>query len=263
VSTTGSGRGRDRKTVRVRAGQGRSVSQRRWLERQLNDPYVERSRREGYRSRAAYKLIEVDDKHHLLKPGARVVDLVLRPQCRFELATTRRDHERREGERQDEPDQEGPAHGVGRSRAPLRTNPRQARCRGPRGALDGTPRHARPVPGRPRSDPGRRGATARRGRPRRPTHCGAESSAHARSVPRDARFARPAPAAERRLPCRRSTRRVAPSTALQPARTAPERTGTAFHTVQRREPRDVTVAIGGSILATSVMCDLRPKRADR
>ncbi|MBN9070492.1 MAG: RlmE family RNA methyltransferase [Rhizobiales bacterium] len=54
-------------------------SSRRWLERHMNDPYVQRSKVEGYRSRAAYKLIEIDDKHHLLKPGARVIDLGAAP----------------------------------------------------------------------------------------------------------------------------------------------------------------------------------------
>src|SRR5215475_3818085 len=65
--------------VRVKSGKSRSLSSKLWLERQLNDPYVGRARREGYRSRAAYKLIEIDDKHHLLKPGARVVDLGAAP----------------------------------------------------------------------------------------------------------------------------------------------------------------------------------------
>ena len=64
--------------VRV-GGRGRSLSSQRWLERQLNDPYVARARREGYRSRAAFKLIEIDAKHHLFKPGARVVDLGAAP----------------------------------------------------------------------------------------------------------------------------------------------------------------------------------------
>ena len=58
---------------------GKSQSSRTWLERQLNDPYVARAKREGFRSRAAFKLIEIDDKHHLLKPGARVVDLGAAP----------------------------------------------------------------------------------------------------------------------------------------------------------------------------------------
>ena len=65
--------------VRVKRGKGRSVSSRRWLERQLNDPYVVRAKREGYRSRAAFKLIEIDDKYHVLKKGARVVDLGAAP----------------------------------------------------------------------------------------------------------------------------------------------------------------------------------------
>jgi 23S rRNA (uridine2552-2'-O)-methyltransferase len=73
-----SGGERDMK-VRVKAGKGRTVSQRRWLERQLNDPYVARARREGFRSRAAFKLIEIDDKAHFLKPGRRVVDLGAAP----------------------------------------------------------------------------------------------------------------------------------------------------------------------------------------
>jgi 23S rRNA (uridine2552-2'-O)-methyltransferase len=55
------------------------VSSKLWLERQLNDPYVARAKREGFRSRAAFKLIEIDDKHHFLKAGARVVDLGAAP----------------------------------------------------------------------------------------------------------------------------------------------------------------------------------------
>jgi len=65
--------------VRVKTGKGRSLSSKLWLERQLNDPYVARARREGLRSRAAFKLAEIDDKHHLLRPGARVVDLGAAP----------------------------------------------------------------------------------------------------------------------------------------------------------------------------------------
>jgi 23S rRNA (uridine2552-2'-O)-methyltransferase len=65
--------------VRVRSGKGRSVSSKRWLQRQLNDPYVVRARREGYRSRAAFKLSEIDDKANFLKKGARVVDLGAAP----------------------------------------------------------------------------------------------------------------------------------------------------------------------------------------
>jgi 23S rRNA (uridine2552-2'-O)-methyltransferase len=57
----------------------RTQSSRQWLERQLNDPYVAAARREGYRSRAAYKLAEMDDRFHILKPGRRVVDLGAAP----------------------------------------------------------------------------------------------------------------------------------------------------------------------------------------
>jgi len=64
---------------RLRARKTRSQSSRQWLERQLNDPYVARAKREGYRSRAAFKLIEIDDKYRLLKKGARVVDLGAAP----------------------------------------------------------------------------------------------------------------------------------------------------------------------------------------
>jgi 23S rRNA (uridine2552-2'-O)-methyltransferase len=65
--------------IRVKSGKGRTPAQKRWLERQLNDPYVARAKREGLRSRAAYKLREIDDKHRLLKPGAMVVDLGAAP----------------------------------------------------------------------------------------------------------------------------------------------------------------------------------------
>ena len=63
----------------LRTASGRSVSSQRWLKRQLDDPYVRRAKSEGYRSRSAFKLIEIDDKHKLLKPGARVVDLGAAP----------------------------------------------------------------------------------------------------------------------------------------------------------------------------------------
>lgn len=65
--------------VRLRSGKRRSQSSKTWLERQLNDPYVARAKREGMRSRAAYKLIEIDDKAHFLKKGARVIDLGAAP----------------------------------------------------------------------------------------------------------------------------------------------------------------------------------------
>ena len=65
--------------VSVRAGGGRSVQSRRWLERHLNDPYVAEARARGFRSRAAFKLLELDAKCGLLKPGMRVVDLGAAP----------------------------------------------------------------------------------------------------------------------------------------------------------------------------------------
>ncbi|MGJ0454730.1 MAG: RlmE family RNA methyltransferase [Methylocystis sp.] len=70
--------GRSLKT-RVKTARKRSLSSTLWLERQLNDPYVARAKREGYRSRAAYKLIEMDDRYHLFKPGGRIVDLGAAP----------------------------------------------------------------------------------------------------------------------------------------------------------------------------------------
>lgn len=77
MSERGSGRGGDR--VRVRSSKGRTVSSRRWLERQLNDPYVHAAKSKGYRSRAAFKLIELDSKFHFLKKGARILDLGAAP----------------------------------------------------------------------------------------------------------------------------------------------------------------------------------------
>ena len=64
---------------RVKTAHKRSLSSQKWLERQLNDPYVARAKREGYRSRAAFKLLEIDEKFHILKPGQRVVDLGAAP----------------------------------------------------------------------------------------------------------------------------------------------------------------------------------------
>ncbi|MDA7945994.1 MAG: RlmE family RNA methyltransferase [Hyphomicrobiaceae bacterium] len=65
--------------VRVKTAKGRKVSSTRWLERQLNDPYVQAAKRDGFRSRAAYKLTEIDEKYGLLKPGDVVVDLGAAP----------------------------------------------------------------------------------------------------------------------------------------------------------------------------------------
>jgi 23S rRNA (uridine2552-2'-O)-methyltransferase len=65
--------------VTVKTGGKRKLSSKLWLERQLNDPYVAQARRDGLRSRAAYKLIEIDDKYHFLKSGIAVVDLGAAP----------------------------------------------------------------------------------------------------------------------------------------------------------------------------------------
>ncbi len=75
----GSQGGRRRSRVRVRTARGRRLSSTRWLERQLNDPYVSEARRLGYRSRAAFKLIELDEKYGLLKGVRRAVDLGAAP----------------------------------------------------------------------------------------------------------------------------------------------------------------------------------------
>ncbi|NPD16175.1 RlmE family RNA methyltransferase [Xinfangfangia sp. D13-10-4-6] len=74
-----SGRGQRDLRVKVKTAKGRKLSSTLWLERQLNDPYVVRAKREGYRGRAAYKIMELDDRYGFLKPGARVVDLGCAP----------------------------------------------------------------------------------------------------------------------------------------------------------------------------------------
>ena len=84
-----SGRGQRELKVKVKTARGRKLSSTRWLERQLNDPYVLAARRDGYRGRAAYKLIELDDKYRFLLPGARVVDLGCAPGGWLQVAVTR------------------------------------------------------------------------------------------------------------------------------------------------------------------------------
>lgn len=84
-----SGRGQRELRVRVKTARGRKLSSTRWLERQLNDPYVARAKAEGYRGRAAFKLIELDDKYLFLKPGARVVDLGCAPGGWLQVAAAR------------------------------------------------------------------------------------------------------------------------------------------------------------------------------
>src|SRR5262245_33672862 len=70
---------RRREAARVQTAKSRKLSSTLWLERQLNDPYVHAAKEEGYRSRAAYKLLQLDEKYRLLKPGCRVVDLGAAP----------------------------------------------------------------------------------------------------------------------------------------------------------------------------------------
>jgi 23S rRNA (uridine2552-2'-O)-methyltransferase len=73
---------------RVKTARRRKPSSTKWLARQLNDPYVQRARREGFRSRAAFKLLELDQRFHLLRPGARVVDLGAAPGGWTQVAVT-------------------------------------------------------------------------------------------------------------------------------------------------------------------------------
>jgi 23S rRNA (uridine2552-2'-O)-methyltransferase len=75
--------------ARLKDEKPRKLSSRLWLERQLKDPYVLRAKREGFRSRAAFKLAEIDDKYHVLKEGARVVDLGAAPGGWSEIALKR------------------------------------------------------------------------------------------------------------------------------------------------------------------------------
>lgn len=74
---------------RLKTARKRTLSSQKWLERQLNDPYVARAKREGYRSRAAFKLLEIDDRYHILKPGQRVVDLGAAPGGWSQIAAVR------------------------------------------------------------------------------------------------------------------------------------------------------------------------------
>ena len=89
----GDGRGRRDLRERVRTARGRKLSSTRWLERQLNDPYVKRAKAEGYRGRAAFKIMEIDDRREFLVPGARVIDLGCAPGgwCQVAVARTNAD----------------------------------------------------------------------------------------------------------------------------------------------------------------------------
>ena len=91
MTVRGKSGGGSREKVRVKKSRNRSQSSRQWLERQLNDPYVARAKREGMRSRAAYKLMEIDDKARFLKKGARVVDLGAAPGGWSQIAAKRVD----------------------------------------------------------------------------------------------------------------------------------------------------------------------------
>lgn len=84
-----SGRGQRDLTVKVKTARGRKLSSTRWLQRQLNDPYVQRARKEGYRGRAAFKIMELDDRYRFLAPGARVVDLGCAPGGWIQVAVPR------------------------------------------------------------------------------------------------------------------------------------------------------------------------------
>ena len=84
-----SGRGQRELRVRVKTAKGRKLSSTLWLERQLNDPYVIRAKKEGYRGRAAFKILELDDKFGFLVPGARVVDLGCAPGGWCQVAVNR------------------------------------------------------------------------------------------------------------------------------------------------------------------------------
>ena len=84
-----SGRGQRELRQKVKTARGRKLSSTLWLERQLNDPYVQRAKREGYRGRAAYKIMELDDRFRFLVPGARVVDLGCAPGGWIQVAVPR------------------------------------------------------------------------------------------------------------------------------------------------------------------------------
>jgi 23S rRNA (uridine2552-2'-O)-methyltransferase len=89
VTVSGKGSGSRELKVRVKSGKTRKLSSKLWLERQLNDPYVALAKREGLRSRAAYKLSEIDDKARFLKKGARVIDLGAAPGGWSQIAAKR------------------------------------------------------------------------------------------------------------------------------------------------------------------------------
>lgn len=83
------GGGGRRLAVKLKTAKGRKIASTRWLQRQLNDPYVAEAKARGYRSRAAFKLVEIDDKQHFLKPGMVVVDLGAAPGGWSQIAAER------------------------------------------------------------------------------------------------------------------------------------------------------------------------------
>jgi len=89
VTKNTSGRGQRGLRVKVKTARGRKLSSTLWLERQLNDPYVVRAKTEGFRGRAAFKILELDDKYGFLVPGARVVDLGCAPGGWLQVAVPR------------------------------------------------------------------------------------------------------------------------------------------------------------------------------
>lgn len=95
-----SGRGHRNLRTRVKTARGRKMSSTLWLDRQLNDPYVARARLENMRSRAAYKISEIDDKFRFFKPGARVVDLGCAPGGWCQIAAARVNSEGKQGRKQ-------------------------------------------------------------------------------------------------------------------------------------------------------------------
>lgn len=84
-----SGRGQRDLKVKVKTARGRKTSSTRWLQRQLNDPYVQQAKKDGYRGRAAYKILELNEKYNFLVPGARVVDLGCAPGGWLQVAVPR------------------------------------------------------------------------------------------------------------------------------------------------------------------------------
>ncbi len=108
--------------VKVKKNRGLKASSREWLTRQLNDPYVPAAKAEGYRSRAAFKLLELDDKFHFLKKGARVLDLGAAPGGWSQVAAAKRRH--RGGRRCAGDGAHCPASHFSRPISPIRMCPR-------------------------------------------------------------------------------------------------------------------------------------------